>query len=56
VPFGTFPFVNLEALWSLADLLNALMAIPNLIALLLLSPTLFRITKEYWAKKPETKD
>jgi AGCS family alanine or glycine:cation symporter len=56
VPFGTFPFVNLEALWSLADLLNALMAIPNLIALLLLSPTLLRITKEYWAKKPETKD
>ncbi len=53
VPFGTFPFVNLEALWSLADLLNALMAIPNLIALLLLSPVLFRITKEYWAKKPK---
>ncbi|MGN0918115.1 MAG: alanine/glycine:cation symporter family protein [Oxalobacter sp.] len=51
VPFGTFPFINLEALWSLADLLNALMAIPNLIALLLLSPILFRITREYWAKK-----
>lgn len=53
VPFGTFPFVNLEALWSLADLLNALMAIPNLIALLLLSPVLFQITKEYWAKKKD---
>ncbi len=53
VPFGTFPFVNLEALWSLADLLNALMAIPNLIALLLLSPILFQITKEYWAKKKD---
>lgn len=51
VPFGTFPFVNLETLWSLADLLNALMAIPNLIALLLLSPILFRITREYWTKK-----
>ncbi len=51
VPFGTFPFVNLEALWSLADLLTALMSIPILIALLLLSPVLFLITHEYWAKK-----
>ena len=56
VPFGTFPFVNLEALWSLADLLNALMAIPNLIALLLLSPVLFQITREYWAKKKIDKE
>ncbi len=56
IPFGTFPFVNLEALWLLADLLNALMAIPNLIALLLLSPVLFRITKEYWANKKMDKE
>lgn len=51
IPTGTLPFVNLEALWSLADLLNALMAIPNLIALLLLSPVLFKITKDYWTNK-----
>lgn len=32
--------------WLLADTLNALMAIPNLIALLLLSPVIFRLTRE----------
>ncbi|NEZ55057.1 alanine:cation symporter family protein, partial [Adonisia turfae] len=30
----------------LADTLNALMAIPNLIALLLLSPVVFKLTRE----------
>jgi alanine or glycine:cation symporter, AGCS family len=30
--------------------LNALMALPNLIALLLLSPVIFRLTKSYFAK------
>ena len=48
IPIGTLPFVDLGALWLVADTLNALMAIPNLIALLLLSPVLFRIAREYW--------
>jgi len=33
--------------WAVADTLNGLMAIPNLIALLLLSKTVFRLTKNY---------
>ncbi len=33
--------------WSVADTLNGLMAIPNLIALLLLSGTVFKLTKNY---------
>ncbi len=33
--------------WSIADTLNGLMAIPNLIALLLLSGTVIRLTKNY---------
>ncbi|WP_036918167.1 MULTISPECIES: amino acid carrier protein [unclassified Prochlorococcus] len=33
--------------WAVADTLNGLMAIPNLIALLLLSKTVFRLTKSY---------
>ena len=33
--------------WLLAEIVNGLMAIPNLIALVCLSPELFRITKEY---------
>ena len=40
---------NLGFVWLLADTLNAMMAIPNLIALLVLSPVIFQLTKEYWA-------
>jgi AGCS family alanine or glycine:cation symporter len=39
--------LKLKFVWLLADTLNALMAIPNLIGLLLLSPVVFKITKEY---------
>ena len=35
--------------WLVADTLNALMALPNLIALLLLSPVIFRLTREWFA-------
>jgi len=41
----------LELLWLIADALNGMMAIPNLIALLLLSPVIFKITKDYFANK-----
>ncbi|MDG4867620.1 sodium:alanine symporter family protein [Guyparkeria sp. 1SP6A2] len=41
---------NLEVIWLIADILNALMAIPNLIALLALSGTVFAITREYFAR------
>lgn len=40
---------SLEFIWLMADTLNAMMAIPNLIALALLSPVVFRVTKEYFA-------
>lgn len=43
--FGTV--LSLDFVWLLADTLNAMMAIPNLIGLLMLSPVVFRITKEY---------
>jgi len=35
------------AIWTIADILNGLMAIPNLIGLLLLSGTVFRLTRDY---------
>ncbi len=41
--------VKLGYMWLLADTLNAMMALPNLIALLLLSPVIFKVTKEYFA-------
>lgn len=44
VPLGAL--AKLEFVWLLADNLNALMAIPNLVALLLLSPVVFRLTRE----------
>lgn len=46
--------VDLGLLWSIAETFNGLMAIPNLIALLLLSGTVAKLTKEYFAK--ESKD
>jgi AGCS family alanine or glycine:cation symporter len=36
---------QLDLAWLVADTLNALMALPNLIALLLLSPVVFKLTK-----------
>ena len=41
------PIVALDFVWLVADTLNALMAIPNLIAVLLLSPVIVRETKKY---------
>ena len=41
--------MELSLAWSIADTLNGLMAIPNLIALFLLSGTVVRLTKEYFA-------
>lgn len=43
--------MELSLAWDIADTLNGLMAIPNLIALLLLSPQVIRVTKAYFANK-----
>ena len=48
IPIGSM--MDLKFIWLLADTLNALMALPNLIALLLLSPIVFRLSKRYFAK------
>ena len=41
------PVVALDVVWDIADILNALMAIPNLIAVLLLSQVIVKETKKY---------
>jgi AGCS family alanine or glycine:cation symporter len=41
--------VKLSFIWLLADVLNAFMAIPNLIALALLSPVVFKLSQKYFA-------
>ena len=43
--FGSI--INLDIIWNIADCMNALMAIPNLVALLLLSGVAARETKRY---------
>ena len=43
--------MSLELVWKMTDALNGLMAIPNLIALILLSPVVFRLTQEYFAEE-----
>ena len=43
---------DLGLLWNIADTLNGLMSIPNLIAVALLSPVAVKLTNEYF-KKPE---
>ena len=46
---------NLGLMWSIAETFNSLMAIPNLIALFLLSGTVVKLTKEYFAGEGKTK-
>ena len=48
--FGSI--INLDIIWNIADCMNALMAIPNLIALLLLSGVAASETRKYlWANR-----
>lgn len=47
------PILSLDLVWTIADILNALMAIPNLVAVLLLSGTVAKDTKYYLAHLDE---
>lgn len=49
IPLGTL--VELDLVWLIADTLNAFMAIPNLIALMLLSPLVFKISRDYFERR-----
>jgi AGCS family alanine or glycine:cation symporter len=42
---------QLNLVWLIADTLNALMALPNLLSLLLLSPIVIRLTRDYFARR-----
>ena len=48
IPVGAA--TDLGLIWLIADTLNAFMAIPNLIALLLLSPVVFTLSKSYFRR------
>jgi len=47
IPIGATAHLNF--IWLLADTLNALMALPNLTALILLSPLVFKLTRDYFS-------
>ena len=49
IPLGAM--AQLGFIWLMADTFNAMMAIPNLIALALLSPVVFKLTKDYFDGK-----
>lgn len=51
IPIGAMAQDQLKFVWLVADTLNALMAIPNLVALLLLSPVVFSLTREYFSQR-----
>ena len=51
IPLGAL--VSLNFVWALADIMNILMAVPNLIALLLLSPIVVRLSREFFANRPD---
>ena len=44
-------FLNLDLVWIIADIVNGLMAIPNLISLIALSPIIIKETRAYFKPK-----
>ncbi|MNF34845.1 Sodium:alanine symporter family protein [compost metagenome] len=49
MPFGAV--AQLDFAWLVADTLNGLMAIPNLLSLLLLSPVVVKLTRDHFARE-----
>jgi AGCS family alanine or glycine:cation symporter len=45
--------MSLGLVWKMSDALNGMMAIPNLIALLLLSPVVFKLTRQYYQQSAD---
>ncbi len=48
---GVGAFLKLDLVWALSDCFNGLMAFPNLIALLALSPVIVQETRDYFNRK-----
>ena len=44
------PYMTVAAVWNIADIFNALMALPNLVALLALSKVVVKETKTFTTK------
>jgi alanine or glycine:cation symporter, AGCS family len=44
------PYMTISAVWTIADIVNGLMAIPNIISLIVLSGTVSKLTKDFFAE------
>ena len=42
---------HLDFVWLVADTLNAFMAFPNLVSLVLLSPVVAKVTQDYFSRE-----
>ena len=49
------PYMTVEAVWNIADIFNGLMALPNMIALLVLSGVVAKETREYFSHMRQVK-
>ena len=47
------PYLTVEAVWTIADIFNGLMALPNIIALIVLSGVVAAETRDYLAREKE---
>jgi AGCS family alanine or glycine:cation symporter len=53
IPIGAI--IELKIVWTFSDVANALMALPNLIAVIMLSGIVAKMTKEYFSNKDNFK-
>ncbi|HKI82270.1 MAG TPA: alanine:cation symporter family protein, partial [Pseudodesulfovibrio sp.] len=53
---GAGAVAKLSLVWNISDTLNGLMAVPNLIGLLLLTPVVVSETKRYFEKDDEQRE
>ena len=44
------PYLTVSAVWNIADIFNACMAIPNMVALIVLSGVVVRETQSYFSR------
>ncbi len=49
------PYLTVSAIWTIADIFNGLMALPNIVALLALGGTVAKETNEYFRKQKQLK-
>ncbi|MCC2254096.1 sodium:alanine symporter family protein [Ruminococcus sp. CLA-AA-H200] len=49
------PFMTVAAVWNIADIFNALMAFPNLVALLVLNGVVVKESRDYFARLKESR-